>query len=285
MGLAASERERYQAYLCGREWGLKKEAVRARCGGICERCKHFPMYCVHHLTYVRKYNERLEDLQALCEGCHEFIHGKREHDPRLNAPVRLKGRVISSIYLAGRINERCDWRGYILYGWQRGQGDCGSDLGSDEIVTLPDGREIKYIGPRWKDLTGGHGTFASSAKMGPHAYADEFDGCEHGGPGTAEIIDTHGCLIERLGEIHEADLVFAWIDSRECFGTLAEIGFSMGIGKIIVVAMPKRDRELWFAARMAHHFIVAPTVLDAWHNLWNGEFNSTDRVFDHIGSG
>jgi hypothetical protein len=49
------ERERYQRYLCGREWGVLKEAVRRRCRGICERCNHYPMDHVHHLTYARKY--------------------------------------------------------------------------------------------------------------------------------------------------------------------------------------------------------------------------------------
>jgi hypothetical protein len=73
-----SDRERYQQYLCSREWGLLREAGRKRSGGICERCRHFPMSHVHHLVYIRKYNERLEDLRGLCEGCHEYIHGKQE---------------------------------------------------------------------------------------------------------------------------------------------------------------------------------------------------------------
>jgi hypothetical protein len=34
--------EKYQAYLCSREWAERKEAVKKRCGGICERCHTNP---------------------------------------------------------------------------------------------------------------------------------------------------------------------------------------------------------------------------------------------------
>ena len=71
-----NDKEKYQAYLCSREWAEKKEAVRERAGGRCERCFIMSLECVHHLTYARKYNEPLDDLQGICNGCHEFIHGK-----------------------------------------------------------------------------------------------------------------------------------------------------------------------------------------------------------------
>jgi hypothetical protein len=69
------------AYYCSREWGLKKEAVHKRSSGICERCAIHKIDNVHHLTYERMYDERLEDLRGLCRGCHEFIHGKSAVDP------------------------------------------------------------------------------------------------------------------------------------------------------------------------------------------------------------
>jgi hypothetical protein len=74
--------EKYNRYLCGREWSLKKRAVKARCNGVCERCQDNPMHHVHHLTYARKYNERLDDLQGLCKGCHDFIHAFSDFDPK-----------------------------------------------------------------------------------------------------------------------------------------------------------------------------------------------------------
>lgn len=73
--------EKYAAYLASRDWAVKKEAVNQRAGGKCERCGVNPPANVHHLTYIRKYEERLEDLAAWCRGCHEFTHGKTDVDP------------------------------------------------------------------------------------------------------------------------------------------------------------------------------------------------------------
>ena len=75
------DREKYKAYLCSREWALLRNAVRARCGGKCERCGVNDMECVHHLTYARKYDEPIEDLAGWCNACHEFTHGKSDYDP------------------------------------------------------------------------------------------------------------------------------------------------------------------------------------------------------------
>lgn len=80
----ADDREKYQAYLCSREWAEKREAVRKRAGDKCERCKVLPIDAVHHLTYARKYEESLDDLQAICQPCHDFTHGKSASDPSVN---------------------------------------------------------------------------------------------------------------------------------------------------------------------------------------------------------
>jgi hypothetical protein len=76
-----NDKKKYAAYLCSREWSVLKEQVRARSGGVCERCRSNPMDACHHLTYENKYNESLEDLQAICTPCHEFTHGKSGYDP------------------------------------------------------------------------------------------------------------------------------------------------------------------------------------------------------------
>jgi hypothetical protein len=73
--------EKLQEYYCSRKWGLRKEAVHERSGGICERCQVNKGQAVHHKTYARLYNEDLEDLMHLCDGCHQFIHGKNDFDP------------------------------------------------------------------------------------------------------------------------------------------------------------------------------------------------------------
>ncbi len=76
-----NEKEKYAAYLCSREWAEKREAVRERSYDKCERCFMMPMEACHHLTYERKYKEEIEDLQAICNGCHAFTHGKSDFNP------------------------------------------------------------------------------------------------------------------------------------------------------------------------------------------------------------
>lgn len=71
----------YQAYLASRAWALKKEAVRKRCQGICERCMKAAMYACHHLTYARIGHEELTDLQGVCQPCHRYLSGKSHRDP------------------------------------------------------------------------------------------------------------------------------------------------------------------------------------------------------------
>lgn len=89
--LIEDDREKYAAYLCSREWAERREAVRKRSGGMCERCGVLPMDSCHHVTYARKYNEPLEDLQAICQSCHDFTHGKNDFDPAVSGPKRLRG--------------------------------------------------------------------------------------------------------------------------------------------------------------------------------------------------
>lgn len=90
-------------------------------------------------------------------------------------------------------------------------------------------------------------------------------GCSHGedthgvryfvaveGPDGEESFFTHsGCIggvvVEKcLAALRTADVVFAWIDSLDCYGTIAEIGFAIGIGIPVLVAGPRRFRDMWF---------------------------------------
>lgn len=75
------EREKYAAYLCSPEWGRLRRLVMDRSNNKCERCRVAPFHAAHHITYIRKYNELPEDLQSVCFGCHEFIHGHSFIDP------------------------------------------------------------------------------------------------------------------------------------------------------------------------------------------------------------
>ena len=66
-------RERYRRYLQSDTWKTKRKTVLQAAGFRCRRCGA-PATEVHHETYKRIYNERLSDLTALCNKCHEAVH-------------------------------------------------------------------------------------------------------------------------------------------------------------------------------------------------------------------
>jgi hypothetical protein len=73
----------YARYINSQEWKKLCRQVRQRAGNRCERTPkggipHLPKLSVHHLTYDRFRNERLEDLQLLCEPCHKMADLERE---------------------------------------------------------------------------------------------------------------------------------------------------------------------------------------------------------------
>jgi hypothetical protein len=66
----------YQWYLGSAFWRERREAALRRAKGICERCKSRSATHIHHLTYIRIFKERPDDLMALCQKCHEEVHNK-----------------------------------------------------------------------------------------------------------------------------------------------------------------------------------------------------------------
>lgn len=64
----------YERYLQTRRWiGTRNRILRLR-GYRCERCTAGRNLQVHHLTYDRIGEERDDDLQVLCRGCHLGHH-------------------------------------------------------------------------------------------------------------------------------------------------------------------------------------------------------------------
>jgi hypothetical protein len=112
------DNDEYQRYLASREWALKREAVKKRCNNICERCGVNPVKQVHHLTYIRLYKEKLEDLQGICKECHEYESAKRTLDPIelkrildcLKYNAKAKGKLKIRIEISKKVNlkELCE---------------------------------------------------------------------------------------------------------------------------------------------------------------------------------
>jgi hypothetical protein len=64
----------YADYLAGPEWADARS--RYRTSGKVQRCLvcRAPNVDLHHRTYLRLGNERVDDLVALCRGHHELLH-------------------------------------------------------------------------------------------------------------------------------------------------------------------------------------------------------------------
>ena len=282
-------KEKYSAYLCSREWSVLKEAVKSRSKGFCERCTINPMDHVHHLTYERKYQERLEDLQACCKQCHEFIHAKSDADPAQDRPIVLpwRGEVIKSFYLAGKITGTT-WRDSIVPDWSeenhsRSYWEAYEEYESFKTLSEEDGSyktwsvvlnactacgvNLHYTGPWWKDQLG-HGSSADSRH--PHGYSQ----CVQGEIKSSEIeslrVEVSGAI---QVAIQRADLVFAWIDGPDCYGTILEIGYARAMDKAVVVAFSEEfasteaAHEMWLLTKWGY-YIEDKTPEKAWNQFW-----------------
>ena len=248
--------EKYQAYLCSPDWGKIRAIVTERSGGVCERCRCNPAAACHHVTYIRKFAELPEDILHLCRGCHDFTHGKSKLDPK---PRR-------KIYLAGKVEQNC-WRHKIVDGlrgkdWNDGPLPCAIHI---------DGESFDYTGPFFVSCDHGcyHGP-GTHGCLGNNAV-EEIDGEEIETDYTSDciewlghrgLVDNHGCrcgdgqsfvVNKCLAAIDDSDVVMAWIDSTDCYGTLCEIGFAIGKYKEVWVAFsdPMMIQEMWFIATIA----------------------------------
>ena len=205
-----------------------------------------------------------------------------------DSPV-LFGNEINSFYLAGKITGDL-WRSEIIkeYGAQNklavrlpdNPGDYWGTL--NNAVSVLEGHKLTYTGPWWvaPDICSGHAWAVDSE--GPHATQNVHDHCmtlDHVGSLDRSLV----CLNIR-NAIKKADLVFAWINSLDCYGTLFEIGYAVALGKAVVVAFQSADNEWsqehWVSHYMADITYPASSSGEAWGRLWRdvGEGRFRDPI-------
>jgi len=159
-------------------------------------------------------------------------------------------KAIESIYIAGKMEN--EWR-IGLFDEYDPTNDHAHQWGCNPI-TIEHGDAwpehshmhvcgLRYTGPFFVELCGGHG----------FSY---FEGEEHGGnnghPSHCATLEDRRQEVQQwcLQAIAKADLVLAWIDCIDCYGTIAEIGYAKALGKIIWIAGPTRYDDLWFVYQM-----------------------------------
>jgi hypothetical protein len=186
------------------------------------------MNAVNHLSYAHVGNEPLEELQAICNPCHEYISGKRDIDPL--------GENIG-VYLAGPIRAN-DWRRELFVGydhWKHIPGYRGPNV-------VPEAGEESF----WPTIE--HGLVGGFDFCGPFFISEL---CEHGGARwgrdhawllghrSEDGVDGEPSLfIERLRQVIRAtDILFVWLpEGIVSGGTILEVGMAYALGKTIVWA-------------------------------------------------
>lgn len=195
---------------------------------------------------------------------------------------------IKSIYIAGKMQEE-DWRLNFFDTWytSRYEGDShATQLGINPVLVESNSGWPKNTDPErpaWNNLDYGTGTICGLYYTGPF-FVDVYGGHGYGWMENYE----HGANIQQpfphsqaeeekreevqrlcLDAIKRADLIFAWIDCIDCYGTIAEIGYAKALGKHIWIAGPIPYHDLWFVYAMADTTIFA----------CNGPNKSPDRIF------
>jgi hypothetical protein len=163
------------------------------------------------------------------------------------------------IYLAGKVSKNC-WRPSIAKGvnaLSNAFGDtCPSAHGDEGVERIA--RKLSF-------------PVMEKAIFGKHAYVGPyFVSCDHGcwhGDNTHGLRDITRETVFGLclAAVMRADLVFAWIDSQDCFGTIAELGFAKGHGKQIIIAGPEKYEDMWFVYLLADRFIEAKNAIEGLH--------------------
>lgn len=88
------------------------------------------------------------------------------------------------------------------------------------------------------------------------------------GPATASSPARSEVTAACAAAIRRSDLLFAWIDELDCYGTIAEIGFAAALGKMIWIAGSRRFRDMWFVYEQASRIEFSDRgpsfILEAW---------------------
>lgn len=71
-------KKKYEEYIHSSKWQEKRRQKAEQQKYRCEKCDKFVPngFHIHHITYENFGNEKMEDLQFLCEDCHINVHCK-----------------------------------------------------------------------------------------------------------------------------------------------------------------------------------------------------------------
>lgn len=161
----------------------------------------------------------------------------------LTAPNRSKAEShLPKVYLAGKIRKHC-WRHKLVY-------DIRNHSWSDGPL---DQRLFSCVGPFFVSCD--HGCFHNTNSHGRIAIRG--DNLCPGRSFKADFDAPHAEVVALcLDAVRKADLVFCYIDSADCFGTLIELGYAIAHGIPFVIAFAPgiasaENNDFWFGCTKA----------------------------------
>lgn len=238
-----------EEYYKSPEWAAKRNERLKIDSYRCARCGFTRALEVHHITYTRFGHEDVyRDLVTLCKKCHGEIEKQKKEVNPIDAPPECH-----SVYLAGKISRN---------GWRESIGGCRTN----SVVNGDD--YIDYLVNFTQEVND------SLVIVGPTFVACDH-GCYHGPESHGAGLSHYGCangnanltredvLCICKAQIDRADIVFAYIDCEDCFGTIAEIGYAHAQGKDLVIKFANENlrKEMWFADKMQQR---TGSVSDRW---------------------
>lgn len=158
------------------------------------------------------------------------------------------------IYFAGKI-ECNDWRHSIVPGLR------GGGYWNRRIWNMDDNKEILqldddwYVGPFFisDDHRCGHG-------KNTHGVGNEENVCFQG-PKRKHVFD------KCIEQISVCDYIFCWLDSKEAYGTLFELGVAFEKKKRIFLAIDEKLKgsdDFWFTKQSCWYTAYFDNHNDAW---------------------
>ena len=235
----------YSEKLKDPRWQRRRLEIMQRDNFTCSGCASTTKTLhVHHSNGYRniepwEYGDN--ELKTLCEDCHDA-----EHTP------------IPSIvfYFAGKISSENNWRKSII-----------PDLSEvEKDHELPSSYRNKYLKNAIRKRHSYVGPFFSKMEHCEDVHGYLAAACAHNGNTAKEEV-----LDNSLTQIGRCKVLFAWIDSTDCYGTLAEIGYARALGKQICTAFSNElsDEEIadfWFVREMGLE-TYAPSAAEAFENI------------------
>ncbi len=178
------------------------------------------------------------------------------------------------IYMAGKVYFGCwrhelvkDLRGALEY----------DEEGYKEIPQIEE-EEFIYTGPFFMSCD--HGCYHGENSHGMGLYNIDSkieykpDGMSYyPGEGGFSVKENPRQITQEkcITGIKNCDILFAWLDSEDSFGTFAEIGYAKALGKEIWIAYPHYNQDMWFLYMMANGTLQNSCPKCAFRKMLEGE--------------